>query len=58
MVDNSLTAEVEAAKREAMRIRFRRVMGETVPSHTVKQIRRKIAKCVKELDSCERGKDA
>ncbi|GHT95534.1 hypothetical protein FACS1894122_13120 [Alphaproteobacteria bacterium] len=58
MADNSLTTEVEAAKREAMRIRFRKILGETVPSHTVKEIRRKIAKCVKELDSCERGKDA
>ncbi|GHU16487.1 hypothetical protein FACS189472_01640 [Alphaproteobacteria bacterium] len=58
MSENSLTAEVEAAKREAMRIRFRKVWGETVPSHTVKEIRRKIAKCVKELDSCERGQDA
>lgn len=38
--------ELEAAKLEAMRIRFRRVLGETVPAHTIKQVRKNIAKCV------------
>ena len=39
-------SELEAAKLEAMRIRFRRVLGETVPAHTIKQVRKNIAKCV------------
>ena len=38
--------DLETAKLEAMRIRFRRVLGETVPAHTIKQVRRNIAKCV------------
>lgn len=39
-------SELEAAKLEAMRIRFRRLLGETVPAHTIKQVRKNIAKCV------------
>ncbi len=42
----SENGELEAAKLEAMRIRFRRVLGETVPAHTIKQVRKNIAKCV------------
>ena len=42
----SANSELEAAKLEAMRIRFRRVLGETVPAHTIKQVRKNIAKCV------------
>ncbi len=42
----SENSELEAAKLEAMRIRFRRVLGETVPAHTIKQVRKNIAKCV------------
>ena len=42
----SENSELEVAKLEAMRIRFRRVLGETVPAHTIKQVRKNIAKCV------------
>ncbi len=42
----SANSELEAAKLEAMRIRFRRVLGETVPAHTIKQVRKNVAKCV------------
>ena len=42
----SVASDLEAVKLEAMRIRFRRVLGETVPAHTIKQIRKNIAKCV------------
>ncbi|MDR2794446.1 MAG: 50S ribosomal protein L29 [Holosporaceae bacterium] len=57
MTKKNVVNEVESSKREAMRIRFRRVLGETVPSHTIREIRRKIAKHVK--NNCEmRGKDA
>ncbi|MDR2682167.1 MAG: 50S ribosomal protein L29 [Holosporaceae bacterium] len=57
MAKKNTASEIEAAKREAMRIRFRRVLGETIPSHTIREIRRKIAKQVK--NNCEmRGKDA
>ena len=42
----SVGSDLETAKLEAMRIRFRRVLGETVPAHTIKQVRKNIAKCV------------
>ena len=42
----SANSELEVAKLEAMRIRFRRVLGETVPAHTIKQVRKNVAKCV------------
>ena len=44
--ETSANSELEAAKLEAMRIRFRRVLGETVPAHTIRQVRKNIAKCV------------
>lgn len=42
----SVDGDLEVAKLEAMRIRFRRVLGETVPAHTIKQVRKNIAKCI------------
>ncbi|MDR3179714.1 MAG: 50S ribosomal protein L29 [Holosporaceae bacterium] len=57
MAKKNVVDEVESAKREAMRLRFRRVLGEAVPSHTIREIRRKIARQLK--NNCEmRGKDA
>jgi ribosomal protein L29 len=44
---SSSIAEIEAAKRELMRIRFRRVLGESVPAHLIKNARKNIAKCVR-----------
>ncbi len=58
-VAKSDVSELEAAKMEAMRIRFRRVLGESVPSHTIKVVRKNIAKCVRSLNNAEvRGKNA
>jgi ribosomal protein L29 len=51
-------AELEAAKREAMRIRFRRVLGETVSAHAIKSARKNIASCVRSMKNEMRGKDA
>ncbi len=50
-------AELDAAKLEMMRIRFRRVLGESVSAHVIKNARKSVAKCVKSLESSE-GKDA
>lgn len=55
----SAVAELESAKMEAMRIRFRKVLGESVPSHTVRNVRKNIARCVRSLKNEEmRGKNA
>jgi ribosomal protein L29 len=40
-------SEVETAKQELMRIRFRRVLGEAVPAHVIKNARKNVAKCVR-----------
>ncbi len=62
MAKNATKAEasdLESAKMEAMRIRFRRVLGETVPAHTIREVRKNIAKCVRAMNCKEeRGKDA
>ena len=42
----SSISEIEAAKRELMRIRFRRVLGQSVSAHLIKNARKNIAKCV------------
>jgi len=47
------TVDVDAAKLEAMRIRFRRVLGESVSAHVVKNARKNIAKCVRLLQNKE-----
>ncbi|MCR5225203.1 MAG: 50S ribosomal protein L29 [Alphaproteobacteria bacterium] len=47
------TGDVDAAKLEAMRIRFRRVLGESVSAHVVKNARKNIAKCVRLLQNKE-----
>ena len=58
-VAQSASSDLETAKMEAMRIRFRRVLGEGVPTHTIKLVRKNIAKCVKILSDAEmRGKNA
>lgn len=44
---------LDAARLEMMRIRFRRVLGETVPSHLIKTARKNIAKCVRSLQNGE-----
>ena len=54
---SSSCPELDAAKLEAMRLRFRRVLGESVSAHVVKNTRKNIAKCVKSLQNGE-GKNA
>jgi len=49
----SLVAELNEAKRDAMKIRFRRVLGESVSGHLIKNARKNIAKCVRSLESGE-----
>ena len=47
---DAVDSELSAAKAEVMRIRFRRVLGETVPAHVIKNARKNVAKCVRELE--------
>ena len=54
---SAANSELDTLKLEAMRIRFRRVLGgEAVPAHTIRQVRKNIAKCV--ISAEMRGKDA
>lgn len=46
-------SEIDNAKLEAMRLRFRRALGESVSAHVVKNTRKNIAKCVKLLQNGE-----
>ncbi|MDR1551588.1 MAG: 50S ribosomal protein L29 [Holosporaceae bacterium] len=52
-VDRSLAVEVDSAKLELMRIRFRRILGESVSPHVVKKARKNVAKCVRLLENVE-----
>jgi ribosomal protein L29 len=47
--EKSIATELETAKMEAMKARFRKVLGESVSSHVVQGIRRKIAECTRAL---------
>ncbi|MDR0678331.1 MAG: 50S ribosomal protein L29 [Holosporaceae bacterium] len=55
-LEKSLVDELESAKIEAMRIRFRKVLGESVSGHIIKNARKNIAKCVRSLKNKE-GRD-
>jgi ribosomal protein L29 len=55
--ENTANAELDAARLERMRIRFRRVLGESVSAHIVKNARKNVAKCVISSENSE-GKDA
>ena len=55
--ENTTNAELDAARLERMRIRFRRVLGESVSAHVVKNARKNVAKCVISSENSE-GKDA
>ena len=55
----SAVTELESARMEAMRVRFRRVLGESVPAHTIRNVRKNIARCVRSLkNDGMRGKNA
>lgn len=45
--------EVDTAKLEMMRIRFRRALGDSVAAHVIKKARKNIAKCVKSVQQNE-----
>lgn len=45
--------DLDSARQEAMRIRFRRVLGENVSAHVIKNARKNIAKCVRLLQNKE-----
>lgn len=45
--------EVDTAKLEMMRIRFRRALGDSVATHVIKKARKNIAKCVKSVQQNE-----
>jgi ribosomal protein L29 len=53
--EKSLVSELESAKMEAMRIRFRRVLGESVSGHMIKNARKSVAKCVRLLENGEKN---
>lgn len=55
--EKTTNAELDAARLERMRIRFRRVLGEGVSAHVVKNARKNVAKCVVSSENSE-GKDA
>lgn len=55
--ERTANAELDAARLERMRIRFRRVLGESVSAHVVKNARKNVAKCVISSENSE-GKDA
>lgn len=45
--------EVDNAKLEMMRIRFRRALGDSVAAHVIKKTRKNIAKCVRSVQQNE-----
>ncbi len=49
----STHSELAEAKMDMYRIRIRRVMGETVPSHVIKNARKKVAECVRSSENSE-----
>lgn len=54
MADKKSTmSELDTAKLELMRIRFRRVFGEAVSAHVIKNARKNVAKCMKSLQKNE-----
>ncbi len=55
--EKTANAELDAARLERMRIRFRRILGESVSAHVVKNARKNVAKCVISSENSE-GKDA
>jgi ribosomal protein L29 len=52
-VEQLNSSELDSAKHEVMRIRFRRVLGESVPAHVIKNARKNVAKCVRSLENGE-----
>lgn len=59
MSDNISKEELESAKLEMMRIRFRKVLGEEVSAHNIKLAKKKVADTVRAINGVGvRGKDA
>ncbi len=51
---DSVDMDLDAARAEAMRIRFRKVLGENVPAHVARLVRKNIAKLVKTKENEKR----
>lgn len=49
----SAIGEVDNAKLEMMRVRFRRALGDSIAAHVIKKARKNIAKCVKSVQQSE-----
>ncbi|MDR1362236.1 MAG: 50S ribosomal protein L29 [Holosporaceae bacterium] len=54
-VDVTLLGDLENAKREAMRLRFRKVLGEGAAPHVIRAARKKVAKCARLVKNCNMG---
>lgn len=54
--DNKIALQdLESARMDAMKLRFRRVVGEGVASHNVRDARKKIAQCAIVVHNLKRG---
>jgi hypothetical protein len=56
IADVAIFGDLENAKKEAMRLRFRRVFGEAPAPHVVKGARRKVAECARIVSNYYMGK--
>ncbi|MDR2267858.1 MAG: 50S ribosomal protein L29 [Holosporaceae bacterium] len=57
IADIAAFSDLENAKKEAMRLRFRKVFGESPAPHVVKEARRKVAECAKIVSNYHVGKE-
>ncbi len=57
MAKKTVLSDLDSAKLEMMRIRFRMVMGEAVAPHVIKNARKNVAKMTR-LAQANEGKDA
>lgn len=58
MAEKVTRMEIESAKQEYMKLRFRRALGENVNSNLMTNARKAIAKAVIESSAKERGENA
>ena len=58
MADKVVRTDIENAKYEYMKLRFRRVLGEQVNSHLVMNARKAVAKAVIARSEKKRGENA
>ena len=58
MADQVVRTEIENAKYEYMKLRFRRVLGEQINSHLLTNARKAVAKAVIAKSKKKRGENA